>query len=280
MLIPAADNVMIRVLHANPRSPVSLHTRSRHGFYPSVWPYQPSDFARQDESPDDLKYATPRLVTHMDAPAITALTGLYAVLFHSLIRSPDSSEGSKSLTLLDTCGSWNTFYPVDILPSDTSIVVQGLNAAELAANTLATQVLVHDLNFTPELPFPANSIDFISNVASIEYMTNPVALLAEAHRLLRPGGLVVVAFSNRCFDDKAIAIWLQRIAIGAGLVDLVTNWLHFAAPVDQPWAHINSLDLTPPHQSGKSPSDPLYALVAVKATPVVVDTSASKCIIQ
>jgi SAM-dependent methyltransferase len=181
----------------------------------------------------------------------------------------------KQLTLLDTCGSWNTFYPAAILPEGTTIIVQGLNAAELAANTLATQVLLQDLNTTPTLPFSANSIDFISNVASIEYMTNPVALLAEAHRLLRPGGIIVIAFSNRCFDDKAIAIWLRRIAVGAGLADLVATWLHFAAPSDEPWAHINSVDLTPPQQAGKQPSDPLYVLVAVKGTP----TPPNKCII-
>jgi predicted DsbA family dithiol-disulfide isomerase len=279
VLIAGADNVPVRVLHADPRSPISLHTRARHGFYPSEWPYLPSDFMRADESPDELKYTAPRLVTHMDAPALSALTGLYRCLLVPLLRSTlQSVECVKThLTLLDTCGSWDTFYPADMLPKGTNIIVQGLNAAELAANTLATQVLVHDLNTTPVLPFLDNSVDFISNVASIEYMKNPVALLAEAHRLLRPGGVLVVAFSNRCFDDKAIAIWLRRIAVGAGIVDLVANWLHFAAPPNEPWAHINSLDLTPAQLPGQPPSDPLYALVAVKDSPT---TLPNKCIIN
>jgi predicted DsbA family dithiol-disulfide isomerase len=272
VLISAFDGNPVRITNADPRSPVSLHTRSRHGYYPKTWPFIPSDFSRIDETPDGVKYSSPRMVTHMDSPALRSLTKLYDCLFNSLVLSTMSAgRKTESLTFLDMCGSWNTFYPVKALPKNCAVIVQGLNAEELAANKLATQTLVHDLNVSETLPIPDGSIDFISNVASIEYMQNPVAVLAEAYRLLRPGGVLVVAFSNRCFDDKAVAIWLRRIAVGAGLVDLVATWLHFAAPSDQPWANISSLDLSP------SPdSDPLYALVAVKE----VSTSSSKCVIN
>lgn len=46
--------------------------------WPATFPFQPQDFARYDESPDTDFYATPRFVTHIDDPAINALTKWYA----------------------------------------------------------------------------------------------------------------------------------------------------------------------------------------------------------
>jgi SAM-dependent methyltransferase len=43
--------------------------------------------------------------------------------------------------------------------------------------------------------------------ASVEYHTHPAAVLAEAARLLVPGGVCAVAFSNRWFPPKAIRLW-------------------------------------------------------------------------
>ena len=30
--------------------------------------------------------------------------------------------------------------------------------------------------------------------------------------MLRPGGVVAVAFSNRCFESKAVALWMRKVA--------------------------------------------------------------------
>jgi hypothetical protein len=38
-------------------------------------------FRRSDEAPDEEFYRTPRLVTHIDEPAIVAVTQLYRELF-------------------------------------------------------------------------------------------------------------------------------------------------------------------------------------------------------
>jgi len=43
---------------------------------------------------------------------------------------------------------------------------------------------------------------------SIDYLVRPVEVLREVARILRPGGVVVVTFSNRCFPTKAIRGWL------------------------------------------------------------------------
>ncbi|HEX5371036.1 MAG TPA: hypothetical protein VFY10_16650, partial [Dehalococcoidia bacterium] len=42
---------------------------------------------------------------------------------------------------------------------------------------------------------------------SVQYLTQPVAVFAEIGRVLKPGCPLIVAFSNRCFPTKAIAVW-------------------------------------------------------------------------
>jgi hypothetical protein len=42
--------------------------------WPSEWPYSDVDFARMDESEDTIFYNQPRLVYHIDDPAVSALT--------------------------------------------------------------------------------------------------------------------------------------------------------------------------------------------------------------
>jgi ubiquinone/menaquinone biosynthesis C-methylase UbiE len=57
------------------------------------------------------------------------------------------------------------------------------------------------------LPLADASIDAAMICVSIQYLQQPVAVLREVARVLRPGGLVVISFSNRCFPTKAVAIW-------------------------------------------------------------------------
>ena len=42
--------------------------------WPAEMPFGPEDFARYDESKDDIFYSQPRFVTHIDDGAIGALT--------------------------------------------------------------------------------------------------------------------------------------------------------------------------------------------------------------
>ena len=74
---------------------------------------------------------------------------------------------------------------------------------------MATARVVQDLNTDPRLPFPDASFDAVLNCVSVDYLVRPVDVLAEVARVLRPGGLSVCTFSNRCFPTKAVRGWLS-----------------------------------------------------------------------
>jgi len=165
------------------------------------WP--PGFFDRQDGGDDADFYAPPRLVTHIDDGAIAAVSELYDEL-----RVPDGR-------VLDLMSSWVSH--LSRKPSG-GLVLLGMNAVELQANPVADQVVVQDLNVDPRLPFDDTSFDAVLCCVSIDYLIHPVEVLREAARVLRPGGVVVLTFSNRCFPTKAVRGWLAtdeegRVAI-------------------------------------------------------------------
>ncbi len=67
--------------------------------------------------------------------------------------------------------------------------------------------MVHDLNHESRLPFADASFDAVICTASIEYLARPLAVMAEITRVLRPKGILTIAFSNRWFPPKVIRIW-------------------------------------------------------------------------
>ncbi|MGB5396898.1 MAG: methyltransferase domain-containing protein, partial [Gammaproteobacteria bacterium] len=52
-----------------------------------------------------------------------------------------------------------------------------------------------------------NSFDAIVCTASFEYLTQPDEVLNALASVLKPGGLLVITFSNRWFPTKAVKIW-------------------------------------------------------------------------
>jgi len=66
-----------------------------------------------------------------------------------------------------------------------------------------------DLNREPKLGFDDASFDAVLCVVSIDHLSRPREVIAEFHRVLRPGGRVLLSFSNRCFPTKAVQGWLS-----------------------------------------------------------------------
>lgn len=202
-------------------------------------PFPPGFFERVDESPDAEFYRPDRLVNHIDAGAIGAVTALYREL-------------ALTGEVLDICSSWVSHFR----PTPMRLVAMGMNARELAANEAATDTLVHDLNIDPSIPFPDASFDAVTCCVSVDYLTRPLEVFADVVRVLRPGGVFVVTFSNRFFPTKVIRGWMGtddrgRCTIAAVYFDETEG---FGEPV---------IELRNPGASG----DPLYAVWARRAEP-------------
>jgi FKBP-type peptidyl-prolyl cis-trans isomerase 2 len=163
------------------------------------WEGRPTDFLlerpfqRQDARSDLLYYQKPRLVQHIDDRAIQVVKDIHGQLIHDGMR------------VLDLMSSWKSHLPEDLRLEKLSGL--GLNAEELAKNMDLTDWIVHDLNENPELPYRTGSYDAVVCAVSIEYLIDPETVFKEIGRILRPGGLFIVTFSNRWFPEKVIDIW-------------------------------------------------------------------------
>jgi Methyltransferase domain len=174
-----------------PLTPIRLVTQ-----WPDDPPFTSKDFEREDESDDQNFYAIPRLVYHIDEPAVASLTQYYRN------NIPPGSE------ILDICSSWVSHYPLEFPKIMKRISATGISALELKLNDQLTDYQAKNLNKDMTLPYPDQSFDAVTCVVSIDYMNKPIEVLKEVHRVLKPGGKVIISQSNRCFPSKAIRMWL------------------------------------------------------------------------
>lgn len=154
------------------------------------------DFSRQDEADDANFYAMPRMVVHLDEKAIT--------LVKDIVRRYMPPVQAR---VLDLMSSFRSHLPED--RPYLEIIGLGMNASEMQANPQLTRSLVHDLNKFPQLPFNSNYFDAVINTVSVQYLTRPVEVFREIARVLRPGGVSIVIFSDRMFPTKAVRIWRE-----------------------------------------------------------------------
>jgi SAM-dependent methyltransferase len=190
-------------------------------------------FDRTDPAADDAFYSWPRLVTHIDAGAIAAVGALY-------------DELELAGDVLDLMSSWVSHFRV----APANLTVLGMNAAELAANPQAAQVVVHDLNRDPTLPFDDESFDAVVCCVSVDYLVDPIPVFRDVARVLRPDAPFVCTFSNRCFPTKAIRGWLHATDEEHG--SIVAEYFRRSGGWSEPVVQRR----TPPGQ----PGDPLWAV--------------------
>ena len=165
---------------------------------------KPDFFRRMDESDDEFFYEFPRRVVHIDDGAIANVGEIYAS------RLPVGGE------ILDLMSSWRSHLPENVRPKQ--LVGVGLNRAEMEDNPALTEIVVHNINREPRLPFPDASFDGAVMAVSVQYLTQPIKVFADVGRVLRIAAPFIVTFSNRMFPTKAVALWhganeAQRVEI-------------------------------------------------------------------
>ncbi|KAK3674697.1 hypothetical protein LTR78_005419 [Recurvomyces mirabilis] len=254
------------------------HYTPRH----TSWPYNPSDFTRQDSSVDLNFYSQPRFVTHIDDAAIVSLREYYDTVL------------PRKGKVLDFCSSWVSHYPPAVEQAATNgqlqITGMGMNKPELDANKMLNngRILV-DLNEHPEIATAlvdakvlaspdaddSEKLDASTNVVSTDYLTQPVAVLKSLLAATKIGGTVHLTISNRCFPTKAMSRWLR--VDEEERLQMIGDYLHFAG-----WQGIEIVELSNgrPEESGQDEAggglqsfmkmmgmghrDPLWVVRAVK----------------
>ena len=105
-----------------------------------------------------------------------------------------------------------------------------MNAEELAANPRLDRWFVQDLNDVPDLSEEDTRYDAVLICVGVQYLQQPLAVLREVRRVLKPGGSAIISFSNRCFPTKAVAVW--RALEMQGHASLVRLYLETARFLD------------------------------------------------
>ena len=209
-------------------------------------PLERIHYQRVDETDDSLFYKFPRLVTHIDEPACRALGDFYRT---------NLPVGGDIIDLMSSCVS---HFPEDALYR--SVAGLGMNVEELDANHRLTKRIVHDLNRTPDLPFEDASFDGCAIAVSVQYLVQPIAVLTEIGRVLRPSAPCVISFSNRMFPTKAVTAW--RLGGDADHARLVGYYFSETGKFAEPECR----DISPDPGN----SDPLYVVMARRAATEVV----------
>ncbi len=215
---------------------------------------QPAQRTKLDESSDTFFYDSPRFVTHVDDGFIQRLTDLYRDRL---------TPGSR---IFDMMSSWVSHLPDDLALD--WVEGHGMNAEELAKNRRLDHYFVQNLNETPKLPLADQSFDAVLNTVSVQYLQQPEEVFGEIYRILKPGGLAIISFSNRMFYQKAIAAW--RDGSESNRVSLVKGYFKSVPGFSTPEVITHTPSLPAILQMlGMPGGDPFYAVIAERMEPLV-----------
>lgn len=200
-----------------------------------------------DPTSDTLFYEMPRFVTHVDEGFIQQLTDLYR------------ERLKPGMRIFDMMSSWVSHLPEEM--AFEWVEGHGLNAEELAKNPRLDHYFVQNLNENDHLPLEDESFDAVLNTVSVQYLQYPEAVFAEMYRILKPGGIAIVSFSNRMFYQKAIAAW--RDASEEQRIELVKQYFQSVPGFSTP--EVIARPSTTPmilQMLGLASGDPFYAVIA------------------
>jgi SAM-dependent methyltransferase len=210
-------------------------------------------FTREDETNDSLYYSkNGTLIEHLDSVARSTIKELTSQLVVE-----------KEPVILDLMAGWDSHIPANVNPS--RITGLGLNKKELKLNKALSDYIIHDLNENPILPLSDEMFDIVTCTISVEYIMKPYEVFREVGRVLKPGGMFLVIFSDSYFPEKATKIWQD--SMGRERLALVQEFFHGSNMFDPPDTYLSrgkrrSKDDIPAYYF--YPSDPVYAVYADK----------------
>jgi SAM-dependent methyltransferase len=208
---------------------------------------QPAQRTKLDESDDNQFYSFPRFVNHVDDLFIQQLSDLY------------QERLQPHTHIFDMMSSWVSHLPADM--EFEHVEGHGMNEEELARNPRLNHYFVQNLNQNQLLPLPDQSFDAVLNTVSVQYLQLPEAVFAEIYRILKPGGIAIVSFSNRMFYQKAIQAW--RDSSESQRVELVKSYFNAIPGFSQPEVITRTSSVPGFLQLlGMSGGDPFYAVIA------------------
>lgn len=212
---------------------------------------EPAQRRKLDETDDALFYDYPRFVTHVDDGFIQQLTDLYRERL---------KPGTR---IFDMMSSWVSHLPEEM--TFAHVEGHGMNAEELARNPRLDHYFVQNLNQNQLLPLPDQSFDAVLNTVSVQYLQRPEAVFAEIYRILKPGGIAIISFSNRMFFQKAIQAWVE--ASEPQRVELVKRYFEQIPGFGQIEAIARQPSVPPFLQMlGMGGGDPFYAVIAERVS--------------
>lgn len=184
---------------------------------------------KENTALDSEFYAFPRIVKHADSRFIQSLTNVYE---EYLVNDLDKinlggrqNVNPGNIVILDLASSHVSHMPGTVATSPTYTVIgHGMNAVELAKNPVLDRFFIRDFNATADDPWALedSSIDAVCICCSVQYFQYPEKVFAEVYRVLRPGGVAIVSFTNRMFWEKAIQLW--RDSNDYGRIQLVKQY--------------------------------------------------------
>ena len=214
--------------------------------------YNEKAFSRKDEDDDAVFYQHERFVNHLDETALETVKKIIGTLVVE-----------KEPVILDLMAGWDSHIPDTLL--NASVIGLGMNRKELQSNTALADYVIKDINRDPVLPFDDETFDVVLNTVSVDYMTRPFEVFREVNRVLKPGGLFLVIFSNRMFPEKAVQIWKQ--ADDSERVMIVEDYFSETEGMEDTDFFCSMGRPRPPddkYASMEIPSDPVFAVYAQK----------------
>ncbi|MCU7833055.1 MAG: methyltransferase domain-containing protein [gamma proteobacterium symbiont of Lucinoma myriamae] len=150
-------------------------------------------FIRKMEDDDAVFYDAIDTIPVVDQAALEQLTQFY------------SQYLKDNSTILDLMAGPDSHIPDNL--ENIDVTGLGLKEQDLKENPALNQYTLHDLNQQPELPFDDQQFDAVICSFSVEYMVQPVKVFQQISRILKHGGVLLVGFSDRFFEKKAIGLW-------------------------------------------------------------------------